>query len=77
MSSFNTNNQNNLDIEEGGQPRLPLSDVDIVVEQQTMPTVPPPLLDIDQSSNQPRSIGGLEQVDEDDSDMPLPMVWPK
>jgi len=74
MSSSNTNNQNSLDIEEGDQPRLStLSDVDIDVEQQqTMPATPPPSTNIDQS-NQPSGIVGLEQVDDDDSDMPLPM----
>jgi len=38
-----------------------------------MPSDPPQLLDTDQS-NQPRSIVGLELIDNDDtSDMPLPM----
>ena len=57
---------NNLDIEEGGQPRLPTLTLSDDVEQQTMPAV------FDQS-NQPRRIVGLEQVDGDDSDLPLPM----
>jgi len=72
MSSFNTNSQNNLDIEEGGQPRLPTLTLSDDVEQQTMPAVSTPLPDIDQS-NQLRRIG-LEQVDGDDTDMPLPTL---
>ena len=74
MSSSTTNNQNNnLDIEEGG-PRLSTTTAynNVYVEQQNTPVVPPTSTDIDQS-NQPRSIVGLELVDDDDTDMPLPM----